>query len=76
VTDPNNADATYVFDEAIAERLRAMVYNFQATIDELLARTRVEPLEQWEVGFEETGFWEAHAALREQLNEKDEGLPY
>jgi hypothetical protein len=60
--------ATYVFDEAIADRFRLLAYNFQATIDELLARTRVEPVSSGDVGLNETCFWETHAGLREQLN--------
>ena len=62
------SEATYVFDEAVAARLRNLAYNFTATIDELLARTRVEPLHTNDVGFEEIGFWEAHASLRERIN--------
>lgn len=64
-------DATYVFDEKTADRLRHLVYNFQAAIDELIARTRVEPLELTDVGFEELGFWESHAALHQRLTNGD-----
>ncbi len=65
----SNNEPTYVFDEAVADRLRNLAYNFIATIDELLARTRIEPLQMDDIGFEELGFWEAHAALRERIND-------
>ena len=64
-------DAAYVFDEAVAHRLRNLVNNFQASIAELLARTRVEPLEITDVGFEELGFWESRTALHQRLIDDD-----
>lgn len=57
----------YVFDDAIAWRLRTLAHNIGAAIDELLARSRVEPIEDSEVGFEELGFWEAKHKLQECL---------
>ncbi len=61
-------EPTYVFDEAVAHRLRTLAYNLGAAIDELLARTRVEPVEGSDMGFEELGFWEAKSQLHERLN--------
>ena len=60
-------DGVYVFDEAIANRLRNFVYNLQAAIDELLWRTRVEPMDDADVGFEEMGFREAHQSLSQSI---------
>lgn len=72
---PRKTETTYMFDEIVAGRLRNLVYNFTATIDELLARTMVEPAQINDLGFEEIGFWEAHSALREKINENlDEDL--
>jgi hypothetical protein len=59
-------EPTYVFDEAVACRLRNMAYNLGAAIDELLARSRVDPVEG--MGFEELGFWEAKSQLHERLS--------
>lgn len=68
----DKSEGTYVFDEAIAHRLRSLVYNFQAAFDELLARTRVEPLENKGIGFEELGFWESKSELHQRLTKNDE----
>ena len=67
-------DNVYVFDDAIAYRLRNLVYNFQAAIDELIKRTIVQPLQDTDVGFEEVGYWEARAALHQRLLENEAKL--
>lgn len=68
------SESHYIFDEQIAARLRAIAVTLVGAIDELLARTRVEPVDPLATGATEMNFWEADAALRDALGGADESL--